>query len=49
MNEWKNENKNLIDQNDNILPDVYLKLKYPDDEQSQKNAIQVTIEQKHLE
>lgn len=32
MNEWKKENLNLIDQNDNLLPDVYIKLKYPDDE-----------------
>ena len=45
---WKAENKDLISQDEELPLETYIKLRYPDDTESQKNAAIVFLNQAHL-
>ena len=43
IEEWKKENTDIVSRDEELLPETYIKLRYPDDELAQKNAIQVLV------
>lgn len=48
INQWKLSNTDIISESEELLPETYFKLRYPDDPEAQCLASTVTVSQDNL-
>lgn len=47
--EWKKDNEEFADNGEELLPETYFKLRFPDDAKAQADAARVLVTQANLE